>query len=92
LIGVAGAVRGFPSASKYGFQYVVEARIFSVAGVKLDEARSAFGIEEKLQRVLGGGFGGGERVKGGAGVDLEILAIARVFGRAGRNDFQQRFW
>src|SRR5277367_3659354 len=84
-------MRSFPGGGKHSFHYVIKTGVCGVAGMKFDQAGGAFGIKEKLQRVLGGGFGWSECVEGRAGVNLEILAIARVFRRSRWDNFQQRF-
>jgi hypothetical protein len=80
-------MRGFPSCRKNGFQDIGKIGVCGVAGVEFDEARGALWIKQKLERVLGGGFRGSERVKRRAGVNLEILSIARIFRRTRRNNF-----
>src|SRR5271169_655238 len=80
-------VRGFPGGAEDGIDYFLQTWVFFVAGVELGETSGAFGIKQELQRVLGGGFRGCERIKCRAGMNLEVLSIAWIFRRTRRNDF-----
>ena len=59
--------------------------------VVFEQALAARGVEEHLQREIGGGFGGGDGVEGEAGFAGERLDVARVAGRRRRQQLQDVF-
>ena len=60
-------------------------RLLAVAGVVLDEAGGALGIQQGGNGGARGGFGGGQRVEGGPGVAREGFDRPRIPGGPGRN-------
>src|SRR5271170_856781 len=72
LLRVAVTVRRLPGGSEDGVEDFFQRGTFRSARVKFHQALGALRIEEELQRLLRGGFSGGQSVKRRAGVTLKM--------------------
>jgi hypothetical protein len=74
-------VRGLPRCGNDRVEDLGQPRVGLRACMKLDETLCARRIEEKTQRLVGGGFGWRECVKCRTRADLELLSTARILRR-----------